>query len=335
MEAKRSPYLKHLYVCVNRRTDGRACCAGRDSEQIREKLKEYVNAHGLKGKVRVSGSGCMDLCEQGANVMVYPDHRWYSGVTLESAEQIIEEQLAPLVTECHSRESENLIPACAGMTTQDEIASQFRPSTGSGRTGDVRALLFDLGNVLVKFDHRGAAQKISQGTGASAEDLFRLFFESPLVVQHDEGRISTRQFYEEVKQLIGLSLPYDRFLDVWNDIFIEDLEMMKLLRRLLLDYPCYLISNTNRPHFEFLRAKFPILHSMDGWILSYEVGHLKPHPVIYQRALEMTGVPAAEILYVDDREDLIEAGRQVGFQTHRFTGFGPLTRELTAKGISL
>ena len=96
MKSGTSPHLKHLYVCLNLRDDGRACCAGRDSEAILEKLKGYVKTNGLKGKVRVSRSGCMDLCERGANVMVYPDNRWYSAVTLEDADRIIEEQLAPL-----------------------------------------------------------------------------------------------------------------------------------------------------------------------------------------------------------------------------------------------
>src|SRR3989338_940453 len=97
METKRSPYLKHITVCTHEREAGKSCCAHRDGEKILEKLKAYVQEHGLKGKARVNRSGCMDFCEQGANVMVAPDHRWYSGVTVESAEQIIEEHLKPLV----------------------------------------------------------------------------------------------------------------------------------------------------------------------------------------------------------------------------------------------
>ena len=302
MESKRSPYRKHLYVCVNRREEGRACCAARGGEAIKEKLKAYVQDHGLKGRVRISSSGCMDLCEQGANVMVYPDQRWYSHVTLEDLDGIFEEHLAPLVSANHPE-----LP--------------------------IRAFLFDLGNTLVRFDHMQAARKIVNGTGASPEALFQLFFESPLVVAHDEGRLSTREFYEGVKKEIRLNLPYDRFLEVWNDIFTEDLEMMKLLRRLLMEYPCYLISNTNRPHFEYLRANYPILNDLQGSILSYEVGHLKPHPVIYQRALERVGLPAGQILYVDDRSDLIEAARPHGFLSHHFTAAPGLLLELEGFGI--
>ena len=93
MESSHSPYLKHLYVCLNRREAGKACCAASEAEAIHQKLKAYIQANGLKGKVRVSASGCMDLCAQGPNVMVYPDYRWYSHVTLQEVDRLIEEEL--------------------------------------------------------------------------------------------------------------------------------------------------------------------------------------------------------------------------------------------------
>ncbi len=197
----------------------------------------------------------------------------------------------------------------------------------------IRSFLFDLGNVLVRFDHRAAAARIAAHAEASPEDLYRLFFESPLVVDHDEGRLSTPAFYEEIKKEIRLTLPYERFLSVWNGIFTEDREMEALVGQLLGRYPCFLISNTNPPHFEYCRERYPILNRMNGWILSYEVGHLKPHPEIYRRALKMAKAKASETFYVDDREDLIEAGRQLGFHVHRFEGAEPLKKELSYRGI--
>ncbi len=321
MESTSSPYLKHLFVCVNKRDPGVTCCAaGGQSgftsssesrfpgggEGIQEKLKAYVKANGLKGKVRISSSGCMDLCAEGPNVMVEPDHRWYHHVTLEDVDLIIQEHLSPLVA-------------------HPPISTTAQPQ--------IRAFLFDLGNVLVRFDHRAAAEKIAAHTKTSPEDLYRLFFESPLVVAHDEGRISTKIFYEAVKKQIGLTLPYDRFLWVWNDIFSENQEMENLVKQLLPQYPCFLISNTNRPHFEYCREHYPILNEMTGWILSYEVGAMKPHPLIYDRALKMAKVPAPQIFYVDDREDLIEAAQKLGFQSHRFGGVDLLGAELQKRGI--
>ena len=311
MESKRSPYIKHIYVCTHERETGKSCCARRDGEKILEKLKGYVVENSLKGRARVNRSGCMDFCEQGVNVMVYPDHRWYSGVTVESADRVIEEHLKPLV-----------VP-------EGTVSDTARP-----RNGGVKAFLFDLGNVLVRFDHRSAARKITEGTGASAEKLFEMFFESPLVVEHDTGRISTRQFYEAVSRQVGMKISYEKFLQVWNDIFVADDSMNRLVERLLREYPCYLISNTNRPHFEYLRGLCPVLDKFNGWILSYEVGHLKPNPAIYHRALEIARLTPPEMFYVDDRDDLIQAAHAMGFQGHRFGGFEGLAAELESRGIS-
>ena len=303
MESTHSPYLKHIYICVNKRDPGVTCCSHGGGEGIREKLKAFVKANGLKGKVRVSQSGCMDLCAQGPNVMVYPDHRWYHHVTGEDVDRIIEEHLVPLLA----------------------------PARGSN--GSVEAFLFDLGNVLVRFNHMAAVQKIAAKTKVTPEELFRFIFDSPLVVAHDEGKISTKRFYEGLKEAVGLLTSYDEFLEVWNNIFTLDSEMSSLVGRLASRYPCYLISNTNRPHFEYCRERYPVLDELHGWILSYEVGVLKPDPKIYHRALELARVPPSQILYIDDREDLVEAGRGMGFQVHRFTGMEPLLEDLKARGF--
>ena len=320
MESQPSPYLKHLFVCVNKREEGKVCCAAgglsgaaSDSgshahgggEAIQEKLKAFVKANGLKGKVRVSSSGCQDLCAQGPNVMVSPEGRWYHHVRLEDVDRIIEEQLAPLVV-------------------QSSTTSNHFP---------VEAFLFDLGNVFVWFDHWIAAKKIAASAQAKPEELARFFFDSPLVVEHDTGRLSTKGFYEGVKKAIQLDLSFEQFLEVWNGIFVENQEMTAFVRGLLGRYPCYLISNTNRAHFEFCAREYPILNELTGHILSYEVGQLKPHPAIYQRALELAGVPASRIFYVDDRGDLVEAARSLGFQAHQFTGIKSLMDNLKSRGF--
>lgn len=85
------PYQKIVFVCTNRREDGRACCAARGSAGIADALKAKVKALGLGGKIRVSTSGCQDVCERGANAMVFPDYVWYEAVTEADAERIIGE----------------------------------------------------------------------------------------------------------------------------------------------------------------------------------------------------------------------------------------------------
>ena len=96
MEQGRVPYQKILFVCINRRQPNEICCSHRESEQLAESLKARVKALGLARTVRVSKSGCQDLCANGPNVMVFPDYVWYHGVTLEDVERIVQDTVSRL-----------------------------------------------------------------------------------------------------------------------------------------------------------------------------------------------------------------------------------------------
>jgi (2Fe-2S) ferredoxin len=91
MEHSRVPYQKILFVCVNKRQPNEICCAHRGSEAIAEALKARVKDLGLSRHVRVSKSGCQDLCAKGPNVMIFPDYVWYQGVTPADVERILED----------------------------------------------------------------------------------------------------------------------------------------------------------------------------------------------------------------------------------------------------
>lgn len=94
MENPPFPYQKIVFVCTNRREGNAVCCSRGGSEPIRDALKRYVKENHLQGKVRVSQSGCMDLCSQGPNVMVFPDGIWYKDVRMEDVPTIIQNHLA-------------------------------------------------------------------------------------------------------------------------------------------------------------------------------------------------------------------------------------------------
>lgn len=89
MNEAKTPYLCHVFVCVNDRRGERKACADGNSPAIKDYLKEQVEKRGWKGKVRVSNCGCMGLCAKGPNVMVHPQGLWFSGVTLQDAEAIL------------------------------------------------------------------------------------------------------------------------------------------------------------------------------------------------------------------------------------------------------
>ncbi len=88
-EQKESPYICHVFICTHDREGKKKSCADGDSSQIRKELKAQVGDRGWKGRVRVSQSGCMGLCANGPNVMIYPQKIWFSNVSLTDVDIII------------------------------------------------------------------------------------------------------------------------------------------------------------------------------------------------------------------------------------------------------
>lgn len=92
MDKKPVPFKKTVFVCTNVREGGRVACAnpGRGGLELCAALKAGVKQAGLKGKVRVARSGCLDLCEQGPNAFLYPSGEWFSGLTEADVPALVE-----------------------------------------------------------------------------------------------------------------------------------------------------------------------------------------------------------------------------------------------------
>lgn len=88
------PFERHVFVCTNRRPDGspKGCCASKGSEELVPALKRAIDAAGVKN-VRINKAGCLDACERGAAVVVYPEGVWYQKVTEADVQAIAEEHL--------------------------------------------------------------------------------------------------------------------------------------------------------------------------------------------------------------------------------------------------
>ncbi len=90
-----SYFRYHLFFCVNERSDGRPCCAQHGSKEMREYLKGRVKAEGLSGPggIRVNIAGCLDRCDLGPVLVVYPDAVWYTYVDREDLDEILDKHL--------------------------------------------------------------------------------------------------------------------------------------------------------------------------------------------------------------------------------------------------
>lgn len=89
-----------IFVCTNARADGqRISCAGegRCGGAVLDRLKSFVKAHGLEGRVRVAKSGCQERCESGPNAVVFPDNAFFSGLGEADADRLVDRFLRPLL----------------------------------------------------------------------------------------------------------------------------------------------------------------------------------------------------------------------------------------------
>lgn len=184
--------------------------------------------------------------------------------------------------------------------------------------GKIKAVLFDLGKVIFDFNFNSAFRRLSKAAGLPAEDIRGYFFRSGLEVLYDGGRISSRRFYQEVKKALGHSLRFDQFKKVWNGVFTPNDAVIGLVRRLGPKVRLVLISNTNAMHYSYLRNRYDVMGYFDRVILSYREKRRKPDAAIYRAAIRACRARAPEIFYIDDREDLTEAAREMGFQTFTF-----------------
>jgi len=91
-----TPYYEHhVFICMNQREGGRPCCADRGAQAAQQHAKQRIKQLNLngQGKVRINQSGCLDRCEEGPVIVVYPQGTWYTYVDNDDIDEIIDSHL--------------------------------------------------------------------------------------------------------------------------------------------------------------------------------------------------------------------------------------------------
>lgn len=193
---------------------------------------------------------------------------------------------------------------------------------------DIKAVIFDLGNVLVNYDVNKAARRFSKAFGISQFAVWKHFFLSGYEQAYTRGEISTPEFFRAACRQFKKKLSYKLFKYYWNDIFWENPGMDKLLTRLKKHYPLYLISNTNALHFTHIKKEFKILRHFKRKFPSHEVKARKPELRIYKRVLKKIGFRPEETIFIDDMKSFIRGAQKAGMNTIRFKNREQLIRDL-------
>ena len=198
----------------------------------------------------------------------------------------------------------------------------------------IKAVLFDMGNVLIHFDARKSVKAFAEALGVTEEQLWEGFFISSMEKSYTRGEISSEEFYEKAKEHFpGAHIDFETFKHLWNDIFTENKEMEDLLIALKNKYLLYLISNTNEMHFDHVKSQFGILKHFKKCFPSHEVGHRKPDRAMFDHVLEEIKLKPEDCVFVDDVQQFVDGAKALGIHGVLFTSRVQLEQELKKIGV--
>lgn len=180
----------------------------------------------------------------------------------------------------------------------------------SGTTPPIvpKAIIFDLGKVLLDFDYGIAARTLAPRTRIGEQAIRSLLDQSPLLHQFESGQISANELYATFVAESGFTGTLADFRAAFGDIFTEIPAMIALHAELkAAGLPTHILSNTNDIAVEHIQHRFPFFAGFTSYIFSHEVGAMKPKVPIYEALERSAGFSGTDLLYIDDRAENIDA----------------------------
>jgi len=183
----------------------------------------------------------------------------------------------------------------------------------------LRAVIFDIGRVLIGIDVARAMRGMASGLSLSPEELWSAIEKDPRWKDWQEGRISARAWHLHMKQRFGGSATFEEFTEMWNLVLDpEPVHSEELLEKLSKKYRLALLSNTDPIHVAYMEARYDFFSYFPARIYSCTVGATKPSHIMYKEALRACGVRAEEAVYIDDIAAYVEAAERLGMAGVQF-----------------
>lgn len=178
-----------------------------------------------------------------------------------------------------------------------------------------KAVVFDLGKVLLDFDYSLAIGQMLALCDAPRQEIEGFIRHSPLLVHYEKGQISREEFFAAVQAVSRFRGTLEEFARFFADIFTPIQPMIDFHARLRAnDIPTFILSNTNDLAISHIRASYPFFKHFDGYVLSYEHGAMKPESALYEATERLCGLAGNDLLYFDDCTENVQAGARRGWQ---------------------
>ncbi|MFZ9932738.1 MAG: HAD family hydrolase [Chthoniobacterales bacterium] len=193
------------------------------------------------------------------------------------------------------------------------------------------AFIFDIGNVLVRFDYGRAIAAFAK-LGADLSDRAAL---ERLAARYERGAVDRMAFLAELRTLLGHGGEETAAIRAWQEIFEPNLPMWDLVEQLHAQHPLYLLSNTNCLQHDYLLREYAIFEKFADGVYSYSARLAKPERAIFELAIRQFGVRPAATIYLDDLPANVEAARAAGLRAFRYDpdAHGDLLVTLRREGV--
>jgi HAD superfamily hydrolase (TIGR01509 family) len=200
----------------------------------------------------------------------------------------------------------------------------------------LRAIIFDIGRVLVRIDVSRAMQGLAAGGPLSPAELWTAIEKDPRWPDWQEGRISPRDWYLHVAKRFGATFTFQQFTEAWNRALDPaPIHEEAFFERLSKRYRLALLSNTDPIHVRHMEAAYSFFALFPARIYSCAVGVSKPNPLIYREALRALKVQAQEAVYIDDIAAYVEVAQRLGMGGIQFQSPAQLSSDLRSLGLDL
>jgi HAD superfamily hydrolase (TIGR01509 family) len=202
--------------------------------------------------------------------------------------------------------------------------------------GKFRAIIFDIGRVLIRVDVGRALSGLAQGLTLSANEIWSALQKDPRWLDWQEGRIPPREWHSHIAKKLGATITFEQFTEAWNrSLDPQPIHNSTFLGNLGRSYRLAVLSNTDPLHVAHMESTYDFFKFFPVRIYSCSLGTSKPNPLIYKQALKACKVPAETAIYIDDVPAYAEAAQRLGMAGIVFTSPEQLQAELRALGIDV
>ncbi len=196
------------------------------------------------------------------------------------------------------------------------------------------AIVFDLGQVLVRFDYKYFVEKVNKHKAGIGEQFLELYKNNYHVHRDfEKGKISEKNFIAQMLEYLEHKIDGETFCRYWSDIFSFNYDVIALLPELKKNYKLYLLSNTNSIHKKYGYGNYQFLKLFDHVFLSHEVGFVKPEQEIYRAVEKFSGFSSNEHIFIDDILEYVDAAKSIGWDGIQFVGYDDLVKNLKSRAI--